>query len=290
MKKSHSAIVCAVALAGISAYFFWPRIDLKDGTELTYRLDSSRFRARMDLDQRRMESERSKDPKSELVRALEKRLAEANSLLSRAESETLRIVRARLSPITPAEVSVENGRLFVRFPKSASPQIGYIMRTLTVSSLVTFHNVIDDPAIVALTSQNGKATIASIDYQAAEIQSQDGSKVSLVIEAKPAFESGNIQSAIAGLSANGKDWEVSIQFDLVDALDFARLTESRRGKKLAIALGGKIYSAPVIREAIYERCRISGSFSQQQAENFAAILVAWRLPSELVLDAERQLK
>jgi len=290
MKKSHIAIICAVALAIICTSSFWPRLDLKDGTQLTYRLDSSRFRGLIEFDQRRVESERSKDPKSELVRALEKRLAEANSLLSRAESETLRIVRARLLPITPADVSVEDGRLFVRLPKSASPQIEFIMRTLTVDSLIAFHNVIDDPAIVALTSKNGKATIASIDYQAAEIQSQDGSKVSLVIEAKPAFESGNIRSSIAGLSANGKDWEVSIQFDPVDALDFARLTESRRGKKLAIALGGKIYSAPVIREAIYERCRIRGSFSQQQAENFAAILVAWRAPSELVLEAECQLK
>src|SRR5690606_30257806 len=60
------------------------------------------------------------------------------------------------------------------------------------------------------------------------------------------------------------------------------------GKRFAIVLGGKVYSAPVFREAsLGGRAQISGHFRTEEAQDLAAILNAGALPARVNVVEER---
>lgn len=69
-------------------------------------------------------------------------------------------------------------------------------------------------------------------------------------------------------------WGVSLQFSNTGKKEFGDLTSQHIGEQLAILLDGKIVSAPVLRQAIYEgHAQISGgSMDEMEARNLASVL------------------
>ncbi len=69
---------------------------------------------------------------------------------------------------------------------------------------------------------------------------------------------------------------------------FARVTEDNKGKLMAIVLDGKVYSAPVIKQAITQgRAAITGSFTLNEARDLALVLRAGALPAPVKVLEER---
>jgi preprotein translocase subunit SecD len=81
---------------------------------------------------------------------------------------------------------------------------------------------------------------------------------------------------------------VSIEFDKKGARIFERITGENVGKKLAIVLDGKVYSAPVIQDKIAGgKARITGRFTMEEARDLAIILRAGALPAPVTILEER---
>lgn len=69
---------------------------------------------------------------------------------------------------------------------------------------------------------------------------------------------------------------------------FADLTKNNIGRRLAIVLDGKIYSAPSINEAIPSgEAIISGRFTADEARDLAIVLRSGALPAPLIIEEER---
>jgi preprotein translocase subunit SecD len=75
---------------------------------------------------------------------------------------------------------------------------------------------------------------------------------------------------------------VSITFDSKGAREFDVLTAANIGKRMAVVLDGKVYSAPVIRDRISGgRAIIEGTFTTAEANDLAVVLRAGALPAPL---------
>ena len=75
---------------------------------------------------------------------------------------------------------------------------------------------------------------------------------------------------------------LNIAFDSRGTQIFAKLSAENVGKRFAIVLDGKVYSAPVFREAILGgRAQISGNFKAEEAQDLAAVLNAGALPAKV---------
>ncbi|MFQ5691832.1 MAG: protein translocase subunit SecD [Nitrospinota bacterium] len=82
--------------------------------------------------------------------------------------------------------------------------------------------------------------------------------------------------------------QVSVRFDSRGARIFDRVTAANVGKRLAIVLDNRIYSAPVIQERITGGSAvISGSFTDEEARDLAIVLRAGALPAPVKILEER---
>ncbi|MDP6482261.1 MAG: protein translocase subunit SecD [Nitrospinota bacterium] len=81
---------------------------------------------------------------------------------------------------------------------------------------------------------------------------------------------------------------VSVRFDGRGSRIFDRITAANVGKRLAIVLDKRIYSAPVIQERISGGSAvISGSFTDEEARDLAIVLRAGALPAPVKILEER---
>jgi len=81
---------------------------------------------------------------------------------------------------------------------------------------------------------------------------------------------------------------VSLSFDSRGARVFERITGDNVGKRLAIVLDDKVYSAPVIRDKISGgRAQITGAFTMDDAKDLAIVLRAGALPAPVKILEER---
>jgi len=80
---------------------------------------------------------------------------------------------------------------------------------------------------------------------------------------------------------------VSFSFNSEGARKFGAATETNIGRQLAIVLDNRVFSAPVIQSRISDEGRISGSFTQQEAQDLSLVLKSGALPASLTYLEER---
>ncbi len=74
---------------------------------------------------------------------------------------------------------------------------------------------------------------------------------------------------------------IGFEFDQVGAKQFYNLTNTHKGKCMAILLDDEIFSAPRIRAAISSRGQITGTFTNEQIDENISLLKAGSLPARL---------
>lgn len=117
--------------------------------------------------------------------------------------------------------------------------------------------------------------------------SEDGSQSSLLLVKDALLTGDHLTNASVSFDQYGQAI-VQLQFDKEGAQVFDRVTFQNIGKRLAIVLDDKVYSAPVIRDRIPNgQAQISGSFSPQQASDLALVLRAGALPAPVTIVEER---
>ncbi|MFH1760180.1 MAG: protein translocase subunit SecD, partial [bacterium] len=92
-------------------------------------------------------------------------------------------------------------------------------------------------------------------------------------DARATIEQGGMQSG---------QWVVELTMNAKGTKKFARITENNVDQRLAIVLDNSVYSAPNIQEKIpYGRARITGMFSQEDANRLSIVLRTGALPADL---------
>ncbi|MBL7494750.1 protein translocase subunit SecD [Frankia sp. CNm7] len=89
---------------------------------------------------------------------------------------------------------------------------------------------------------------------------------------------GLLQTSAGGANINTGQWVVNVDFTGSGQGKFTKLTEETQGKQVAIVLDGVVQSAPVTNERIPGSAQISGSFTQESAEDLANVLKYGALP------------
>jgi preprotein translocase subunit SecD len=92
--------------------------------------------------------------------------------------------------------------------------------------------------------------------------------------ARPTLDENNLPAIGFSLNSEG-------------ARKFGAATEANIGRALAIVLDGRVTSAPVIQSRISDEGRISGSFTQQEAQDQSLVLRSGALPASLTYLEER---
>ena len=80
---------------------------------------------------------------------------------------------------------------------------------------------------------------------------------------------------------------VSFSFDQDGARRFGQFTEQNIGRNLAIVLDNRVFSAPTIQSRITDEGQITGSFTQQEAQDLSLVLRSGALPAPLTILEER---
>lgn len=110
----------------------------------------------------------------------------------------------------------------------------------------------------------------------------------ILVEKEAALTGEYITDAAPAFDQRTNETYVRMNFNNRGAALFERITDENKGKRMAIALDGKVRSAPVIRERIGGGvASITGHFSPQEAQDLSLVLRAGALPAPVTILEER---
>jgi preprotein translocase subunit SecD len=133
------------------------------------------------------------------------------------------------------------------------------------------NNVPPDILLLPGTSDSGGGAAGTVYYalrRASVVTGRD------LRNARPSLDENNLPAVAFSLNPDG-------------ARKFGTATEQNIGRLLAIVLDGRVYSAPVIQGRISDEGRISGAFTQQEAQDLSLTLRSGALPASLTYLEER---
>ncbi len=117
-------------------------------------------------------------------------------------------------------------------------------------------------------------------------ESQNETTPKLLLKAIPILDGSMIADARVAYDQNNQP-VVSFELNSQGAKRFADFSAANIGKRMAIVLDSKIYSAPSIRERIAGSGQISGNFTPEEATDLAITLRSGALPAPLVVLEKR---
>jgi preprotein translocase subunit SecD len=121
---------------------------------------------------------------------------------------------------------------------------------------------------VAATGGGTPATVYYVVRRVAPITGRD------LRNARPSLDENSLPAVGFSLNQDG-------------ARRFGQLTEQNIGRQLAIILDNRVFSAPVVQSRITDEGQITGSFTQQEAQDLSLILRSGALPAPMDFLEER---
>jgi preprotein translocase subunit SecD len=115
---------------------------------------------------------------------------------------------------------------------------------------------------LAATGGGTPATVYYVVRRVAPITGRD------LRNARPSLDQNNLPAVGFSLNQDG-------------ARRFGQLTEQNIGRQLAIILDNRVFSAPVIQSRITDEGQITGSFTQQEAQDLSLVLRSGALPAPM---------
>ncbi len=108
-----------------------------------------------------------------------------------------------------------------------------------------------------------------------------------IVERTPIVAGNDLRDARGVPASQGFGWRIAFNLKPSGAERFGAWTEKNIGNLLAIVLSDVIRSAPSIRDKISDSGEITGSFTQQEAEDLGLVLRSGALPAKIVYLEER---
>ncbi|NOY82372.1 MAG: protein translocase subunit SecD [Kiritimatiellaeota bacterium] len=202
----------------------------------------------------------------------------------RSRVDSMGVVEPEIKPVGPTSISL-------RMPSVSEAEKADIRRTIKQTAKLEFHMVHkQSDELVRKLRQDPKKTRIPEGYVYKEMQTERDGRITtegLIIKKRPERVDGaDVERAFPMFNQFGT-YSVSLQFNGRGAAAFATVTSEHVNERMAIVLDGKVYSAPVIREAITGgSAEISGSFTPQEAKQLAVVLQCGRLPVSINIDSE----
>ncbi len=200
-------------------------------------------------------------------------------LQTRALAQTVQVLRSRVDQFGVAEPVIQQqgtSRVIVELP--GVRDVARAKAAIGKTAQLNFH-MVDETATPSGIVPPGRLLLNE--------DAGNGVTRPLLVERRPSLTGQMLTSAAAGFDQYNNP-AVDIAFDSRGTQIFAKLSTEGVGKRFAIVLDGKVYSAPVFREPILGgRAQISGNFSATEAQDLAAILNAGALPARVDVVEER---
>jgi len=201
--------------------------------------------------------------------------------------QAVKTIRNRIDQFGVAEPDIRQqtgGRIQVQLPGLQDPEraISIIGQTAHLEFRLVDDAVDADKAARGVLPPNREVLMLSA-------KGQDGGNVErpVVVHSEAALTGEAISDAGTAFDTWNQAY-VTMTFDARGARQFERITGENVGRKLAIVLDGKIYSAPVIQDRIGGgRAQITGNFSVEQAHDLALVLRAGALPAPVKVLEQR---
>jgi len=186
-----------------------------------------------------------------------------------------------------------DGRLMVQLSKVKNPTL--LIRLLSKSFLLEFKVVDDDSPL--MTELNAAPSVDDanrvLKRYASKIPKTDNllfgvvrdketgmaRKTAYLVKKQTLMIGASLTQVKAEIDARTNEPYISIGFDTAGAKQFEQLTETYRGKRLAIILDDEVYAAPRITEKVTGGiAQISGPLSIEESKDLAIVLKAGCYP------------
>jgi preprotein translocase subunit SecD len=206
---------------------------------------------------------------------------EAQKIKDQAEEQAIETIRNRINGLGLSETSVipeGKDRIVVQIPGETNPERA--KKIIGKTAALEFKLVDEEHSV----DNAVKGDVPEGSYVA---YMRDG-RQPILLRQQAALTGSMIDDARVSIKSSYNEPYVSISFNSEGARIFERVTRENVGKKLAILLDGKVYSAPVIRDAIAGgKAMIEGRFSDEEARDLAIVLRAGALPAPVDIMEER---
>ena len=196
------------------------------------------------------------------------------------------IIRNRIDKLGVGEMSIQHqgkDRIIVQLPGVTDRERA--LEIISKAAHLEFKLVSDNVDDLKKAMNNEPVEGYELKY----LEDERAGREPLLLSKDASLSGDTIVSAKTEFSSKGfGEPYVSLTLNSKGAQTFANVTAANVGKRLAIALDGKVVSAPVIREAIPSgQAQISGSFSADEANDLANVLESGALPAPVVVEEER---
>ena len=196
--------------------------------------------------------------------------------------QALRTIRNRIDQFGVAEPDIRkqaDNRVQVQLPGLSDTKRA--VQLLGQTANLEFHIVREDVDPAKPVPPAGVAIYPLLDRKAG------GTEKSIALDKDVLLTGGDVSDARPAFDNMNQSY-VTLSFNSRGAAIFERITGENAGKRLAIVLDGKVYSAPNIRERIAGgRASITGGFTTAEAQDLAIVLRAGSLPAPVSVLEER---
>jgi preprotein translocase subunit SecD len=206
---------------------------------------------------------------------------EALKIQEQAVEQAIETIRNRINGLGISETSVipeGKERIVVQIPGLTDPERA--KKIIGKTAALEFKLVDEEHSV-------DKAVSGDVPEGSYVAYMKDG-KQPILLRQQTVLNGSMIDDARVSIKASYNEPYVSISFNAEGGRIFERVTGENIGKRLAILLDGKVYSAPVIRDAIAGgKAMIEGRFNDQEAKDLAIVLRAGALPAPVDILEER---
>lgn len=191
--------------------------------------------------------------------------------------QAVEVIRKRVDSVGVAEPVIQpvgENRIIVQIPGVSESEKASYRRQLERVAKLEF-TLVHERSDEFIGDGKSKPQVP-IDAQVLKLRDRqpNGTVVELpiVVKRRTEISGKSVENAYRSVDQLGRA-VVIIEFNPEGRKKFGNLTEQNIGRRLAVILDGEVYSAPVIRSAIYGSCEISGgNMSSVEAEELASVL------------------
>ena len=192
------------------------------------------------------------------------------------------MVEAQIQPIGPSTISL-------KIPSIDADDVHRYRKIVQATAKLDFRVVHENNS--SLVNQEGSPDFSPpIAFErmvlAPGANSQEDQEILYVKRIPESIGGRHVKRAFRNMNEFGSH-SVSLEFNLEGAKLFHEATLKYVNRRLAIVLDGTVYSAPNINEPIPGgRAEISGTFTQEEAENLSVVLRCGNLPVPISIQGE----
>jgi preprotein translocase subunit SecD len=232
--------------------------------------------------------------------------AEANRIKTTAHQQAMNIIHNRVDefgvaePILQAHGAPGDYQILLQLPGVDDPE--RVKKLLQAESNLELKAVVGDARTQRYPTREAAETSGKYvagQHEVLEILERDEPANAdpnappppaqyVIVEKQPIVRGQDLRDAQAVPDQYGsRNFQINFTLKAAGAEKFGTWTKGHVGTDLAIVLNGRVKSAPRIQDQISDRGQITGSFTQQAAEDLALTLRSGSLPAKIVYQEER---